>query len=367
MAKYSYLFILVLNIVLGSCQTIEQLSIDYMVPSDISFPSTLKRVAIVNNVSSNPDNKMIVEPKGDSLLTKNELKRAITYSNGLPAITTESLAKALAEANYFDEVVICDSVLRAKDILPREATLSKEEVQKLADNLDVDVIISLENVQIKAVRAIHFIPEWGAFQGTTDAKIYPTIKVYLPLRKGPMVTINANDSIYWEEIGNTESYTLSRMINDEELIKESSNFAGTIPVKYLTPYWKTANRFIYSSGSVEMRDAAIYVHEKSWEKAFPLWELTYQSKNEKQQMRSALNIALYYEMKDSIEEAEKWALKAQELARKVEKVDTKLKEKLDLNRIPNYYFISLYVVELQERITNLPKLNAQMSRFNDDF
>ena len=367
MAKYSYLFILTLIFVLASCQTIEQLSIDYMVPADISFPSTLKRVAIVNNVSSNPDNEMILEPKKDSLSKGNELKRAITYGNGIPSTTTESLAKALSEANYFDEVVICDSALRARDILPREATLSKEEVEKLAKNLDVDVIISLENIQLKAVRAINFIPEWGIFQGTTDAKVYPTIKVYLPSRKGPMVTINTNDSIYWEETGRTEAYVLNRMISDKELIRESSDFAGTIPVKYLAPYWKTANRFIYSSGSIEMRDAAVYVREKSWEKALPLWKNAYQSKNEKQQMRSALNIALYYEMQDSIEESERWALKAQKIARKVDKVDTKLKDKLDLSRMPNYYFISLYVDELQQRISNLPKLSAQMCRFNDDF
>ncbi|WP_071147029.1 DUF6340 family protein [Bacteroides ihuae] len=367
MAKYSYLFILTLILVLGSCQTIEQLSIDYMVPADISFPSTLKRVAIVNNVSPNYDNKIIIESKKSTLPKENELKRAVTYDNGTPSVTTESLAKTLSKANYFDEVVICDSALRAKDILPREATLSKEEVQKLAENLDVDVIISLENIQLKAVRAINFIPELGIFQGTTDAKVYPTIKVYLPSRKGPMVTINTNDSIYWEETGRTEAYVLNRMISDKELIKESSDFAGTIPVKYLAPYWKTANRFIYSSGSIEMRDAAIYVREKSWEKALPLWEKAYQSKNEKQQMRSALNIALYYEMKDSIEESERWALKAQKIARKVEKVDNKLKDKLNLDRMPNYYFISLYVGELQERISNLPKLSVQMGRFNDDF
>ena len=79
------------------------------------------------------------------------------------------------------------------------------------------------------------------------------------------------------------------------------------------------------------------------------------------------NIAVYHEMKDDIPEAEKWALKAQELARKVEKIDDEKKGKQDLSRIPNYVMISLYLVDLQKRMNGLSTLNMQMSRFNDDF
>ncbi len=36
-------------------------------------------------------------------------------------------------------------------------------------------------------------------------------------------------------------------------------------------------------------------------------------------MRAALNIAVYYEMKDSLAKAEEWAEKAQQLAKKIDK------------------------------------------------
>lgn len=50
-----------------------------------------------------------------------------------------------------------------------------------------------------------------------------------------------------------------------------------------------------------MRDTAIYVRENSWDEAYGLWNQAYQStKNEKKKMRAALNIAVYYEMKDSL-------------------------------------------------------------------
>lgn len=72
--------------------------------------------------------------------------------------------------------------------------------------------------------------DWGIYYGTVDARIYPTVRIYLPNRSTPMATINANDSIFWEETGNGP-FVQGNLISEEELIKQASDFAGTIPVK----------------------------------------------------------------------------------------------------------------------------------------
>lgn len=364
MAKYSTPFILSLLLTLASCQTMEELSIDYMLPAEISFPLDLKRVAVVNNVSATPDNQMIATK--DSLKV-NEVSRAVAYHDGDAATTLQSLAESIAQENYFDEVIICDSALRANDIISRENALSQEEVQSLVEKLDVDFLISLENLQMKATRIIRYLPGWSTYQGTIDIQVFPSLKIYLPNRKGAMVTINAKDSIFWEELAGNEAYIRTKLLGDTKILKEASEFAGVAPMKYLLPYWKTSKRHIYTSGSVDMRDAAIYVRENSWDKAFKLWEQAYQStKSKKKQMRAALNIALYYEMQDSIPQAETWATKAQELARITDKIDDIKKQGGDI-RIPNYLITTHYVTELKQRREGLSKLNMQMSRFNDDF
>lgn len=365
MVKYLFALLLSLLITLGSCQTLEELSIDYMLPAEISFPDQLKRVAVVNNVSSIPDHAIL--PKNE-VNKENELSRATAYHKGDATLAASSLAEAIAQENYFDRVVICDSALRAQDITPRENTLSRNEVQELTQDLGVDFIIALENMQLQATKAIRYLPDWACFQATVDVKVYPTVRVYLPGRKDPMVTINANDSIFWEELGSTETYVRSRMPRDNQLIEESSKFAGSLPLKYLLPSWKTSKRYLYTGGSVNMRDAAIYVREEAWDNAFKLWSEAHRlSKSEKKKMTSAHNIAVYYEMKDSIEAAETWAIKAQQLARKVEKIDELSQKGKDLSSVPNYVMISLYLHELQERKAGLFKLNMQMNRFNDDF
>ncbi len=365
MPKSPSLLLLSCLLLLAGCQSVEQLSIDYMLPADVSFPASLRRVAIVNNMPEVPDNKPILakETKKDSY----EMARKVDYYNGNAILATESLAASLAHENYFNEVVICDSALRAHDITPREGVLSQNEVNQLVHGLDVDFLIALENVQIRSVRKIKYIRDWGIHHGTADAKVYSTARVYLPNRNAPMVTINANDSIFWEEAGNGP-YVQNKLINEEDLIKQASEFAGTIPVKKLLPYWKTANRYLFVGGSVNMRDAAVYAGKKQWDTAIELWKETYAAKKGKKKMQAAYNLAVGYEMLDSIATATDWALKAQAEARIVDGVDKKDPaapgNKADF---PYYVLTTLYATELEGRKEGLSRLNMQMQRFNDDF
>lgn len=369
MAKLdSMVFAFLSLLAFSSCQSLERISIDYMQPAEVSFPPQLRKVAIVNNASAVPDNKLIIlaeKPKENVP----EMGRATAYANGDVSIATEAMALELANQNYFDVVVICDSALRANDHFARENTLSQEEVGKITSDLNVDFIIALENLQLKATKTVNYLPEFGCYQSTADVKAYPTVKIYLPQRSKPMTSLHPNDSIFWEEFGGTVAEATTRLIPDSILLKEASEFAGTIPVKQLVPFWKKGTRYLYTGGSADMRDAAIHVREKSWDKAFKLWHQTFETtKSKKKKMQTALNIALHYEMADSLAKAEEWAVKAQEFAKQIDKVDKAPAEgPVNINNIPNFYLTTLYVGELKERNSLLPKLNMQMSRFNDDF
>lgn len=368
MAKsYSFIFATLLLLILASCQSLEQISIDYLQPSDISFPPQLRKVGIVNNTSDAPDNKLIIltDKAKDKV---NESSRATAYANGDAKIATQTLAEEIADQNYFDAVVICDSTLRANDKIARESTLSQEEVNQLSSDLGVDFIISLENLQFKATKTILYLSDFNCYQAVIDMKVHPTVKVYIPGRSKPMSTIHPSDSIFWEEFGNSFAEATTRLIPEKQILEETAEFAGTIPVKYLVPIWKTSSRYLYTGGSVQMRDAAVYAREESWDKAFKLWLQAFEgTKNEKKKMRAAFNIAVYYEMTDSLAKAEEWAVKAQQYAKKMEKKNVAINPRASVDDVPNYYLISLYLAELKERNSQLPKLNMQMSRFNDDF
>ena len=296
------------------------------------------------------------------------MKGISAYANGDPRIVTESLAAEIASQNYFETVVICDSALRANDKIPRESTLSQEEVRTLVSNLGVDFIIAVEGVQFITGRSVYYLDDYNTYEVAIDLKAFPTIRTYLPTLKNPMNTITATDSIYWEEVGTKEQIN-ARMISEEQILKEAAEFAGTIPVKYLIPYWKKDARFIYTNGSIQMRDASVYVREGSWDDAYKLWlEAFNGTKRKKKKMKVATNIAVYYEMKDSIAKAVEWATIAQNLAKKIDKVDQiKDSTNVNLRDIPNFYQTSFYVTELNKRYDSLTKIKMQMSRFNDVF
>ena len=99
MAKYYHYLLLSCLLLLAGCQSVEYLAIDYMLPADVSFPPSLKRVGVVNNMPEVPENKPILakEKKKDDF----EIARKVDYYNGNATIATETLAEALADENYF--------------------------------------------------------------------------------------------------------------------------------------------------------------------------------------------------------------------------------------------------------------------------
>ncbi len=356
MSRTSCILLLASSLVLGSCISVEQLSIDYMLPADVSFPVSLKRVAIVNNVS---------QPAGQAGTANVQDKETDATSrshktyNGNAQLTAEALAGALAEADYFDEVVICDSALNSAEQTSPQP-LTSQTVGQLTDKLDVDFLISLENIRLDANQRIGYISDWNLYYGAIDVKVYPTVRIYLPNRKVPMATINSSDSIFWEATGTSEGEIRAQLIKETDMLDQASEFAGTVPAKHLLPYWKTANRYFFYGSSVALRDAAIYAREGHWDTAIELWQGHYHNKKGKQQMYAAYNIALGYEMQDNITQALEWALKAQAIACEIDKIDEQ--QKTEATHKPHYIMTTLYVNELQERKEGMTRLNAQMER-----
>ncbi len=362
MKKFSPLFLFIL--LFTSCSSIEQISIDYMIPAEINFPESLSRVAVVNNVSNQGVNNKSFEEQ-----TKlDESSHKLFNFNGDANIMVESLAQSLATANYFDEVVVCDSSLRLNDKFGRQTLLSQSETKMLAEQLDVDFIIAIDSLPLQASRYIDYHPEWNTFIGLVDMKVSPSVTIYIPSRNNPLYVINAKDSIFWEKLGKTEGYVIANQIKESEMIKEASNFAGTLPMKYLLPSWKSVNRTLYVGGNIHMRDAMVYARENNWEQALEIWSNAYkQTKKKKEKMRLANNIALCYEVLDDLDNSIEWADKAQKLANEIDKVEDRDLSKTSIYEIANYINAIRYLEELKKRKQDLPILNVQMKRIHEVF
>ena len=266
-------------------------------------------------------------------------------------------------------MIICDSVLRERDLLPRESELSQNEVKKLTTDLGVDMLFSVENVTIKTDQRTYFLD--NIFRSTIDATVAPMIKVYLPSRTKPLFTVYPEDKIYWDGYGLSPTIAERNLITKDSLIKEASAFAGELPTKVILPRWEKVNRFYYTSGCLELRDGGALVREGSWDEALKLWQTAHEKKSKKIKMRTAFNIALYYELQDKIEQAIEWAKKADQLIRekenKKENIGEEKSTRLNSNDSLDYIIITRYLLTLKERMNAIQTLNLQMERFNGNF
>lgn len=346
-------YILAIFLLMG-CQSIEQLSIDYLLPADVSFPNSLRKIGIVNNCPDKPSE----QPHG---------LPGYLFGNG--KLTAEALAESIANENYFDEVVICDSVLRANDVHERVPILSQAETQELTELMGVDFLIAVEEIDIQTKKEVTRMPDWGGCYAIIEAVTKPKITIYLPNRQKPLVSLQPCDSIFWDRIAKTEESVIQLLPSDSLIISEASTFAGGLPLKHILPYWKTSNRYYFSNGSVEMRDAAIYVKEDNWVEAINLWKQVYSNKKKgKRKMQAAYNLALGYEMLDELQKAYEYATEAQQIAYELE--DIKEIENIQAvapESILYYLECTRLVNELKVRTEGMMLLKAQMQRFETDF
>ena len=112
------LIILIAGTLLVSCSSLQTISFDQLQAADVSFPDAVRKVAVINNMP-------VLKAKDNHEILSSELE-------GDGKVASEALAEKIAGVNYFDQVIICDSVFRANDEVPRaNVVLTKEEIQKL--------------------------------------------------------------------------------------------------------------------------------------------------------------------------------------------------------------------------------------------
>lgn len=342
-------------VALSSCRSVEQVTLDQLIPAEINFPEGLRSVAVINRVPVASDSI-----KADTVGTR--------LLKGNSALAAESLAKSLADGEYFDEVVISDSIIAMDAANGNDGMLTKTQTAALTSMLNVDFLIAVEDVSVTLSRNFQAIPDWNCFRGVVDAKVYPTVLVYIPQRDKPLCTVAASDSIFWEEFGYTLTEVDKKLIGTSKALNEASEFAGTIPTKYLLPHWENITFKLYSGGSVAMRDAMTYVRCGDWDKAYKLWKDDYDKvKSERRKMCLAYNIAIYHAVSGDVEEGCEYAKEAQRIAYKLDKVEAKTKSPETAGSMPDFVLTSRCVDRLQKRKEQIFKLKIQMKRFDDDF
>ena len=323
--KLSYLWICLLMGLFPSCTTVQIASFERLQPASINFPEQIRRVGVVNAM---PVVQQANLEKGYS----------VNVLEGDGVLTTDALAREIAATDYFDRVVICDSAIWQKS-LPMEAPLSVTQVDSLTRMLDVDMLLVMERVHVQLAEGIMVIPGLMNTVSSIDGVVTPLLRAYVPGRNAPLFSISKSDTICWEK---GPDLTMG------QILKDASEYAATMPMEKLLPYWMEVQRYYFDGGSVEMRDAGVYVRESNWADAGLLWKQVYDTKKGMSKMRAAFNLALYHEVQDDLEQAQAYLDEAMGMVGE----DS-----------PEYVVLEFYHRQLREQIKQNQQLRMQMQRF----
>lgn len=317
-----YLFSAFLVCAFVSCGSLETISFDQLNPATLSFPEQVRNVAVLNNMppasEARADRLVLGEMEGDG------------------KASAEALAGALADSKYFNQVMICDSSF----YMESASSFPKEMVDELSRNLDADMLVSLDRILIRKER--HDVLYRGADMPwpVVRVKVTPVVSLYVTSREKPLNVLAKTDSLEW---------SVDDVVSDRDMLSEAASFAAHIVSRELVPYWTSAERVYFSGGSSVMRDAAVWVKELRWDKAYDLWKTLYDSsKPGNARTRAAFNLALACEMTGRMDEAGQWLDTAEKGAKTGSQEEAVCK---------------FYGAQLKKRGSDFIRLNAQMGRF----
>lgn len=305
-----------------SCSSVKWARIDRLSPAKISLSEKVRRVAVLNN------QRQVSNQNSNYSLDSKEM--------------VDSLAQYLADVAYFDEVVVCDTVLSSNWLMDAESReLRPVVVAELCKTLGVDMLVTVDNIA--------FNPDAVSHPFVTGV-LTVRVKCYQQGEVKPLLTISEECWFDW---------------NHWLILKDDAIFQASMMVlPTIVPHWTIEELPFYTGANVVQRDAAVYVREGNWDGAASLWRQQLSHKNLRRRMEAHLNMAVYHEVKDAdIAIARDYVKKALDLATEKNK---KKKKNADSSSY-DFQLISDYRKDMELRGRKLEQLKQQMRRFSNDF
>ncbi len=298
-----------------SCDTVREISIEVLVPAEVTIPEDIQSVAFVNR-SYTP--WLARDPKDTLSRPSEDLYILDTIINNKFFL---GLFDALSSSPLFDLEDPNIFQLRRSDSTRFTDPLSVEDLQYITDTLNTDAIVSLEGYRIsdsllvwsqsndiwmdpdyyfieyKFVYIVEGKMQWRIYDGIDGTLIDEFIKA---------------DTTEWTVYGDSEE-AVNELPEVVDAYREYTYQRGYDFGMRVSPSWSEVRRFYFISGNKNIRKAAELAYNGKWEEAASLWKQESGSTDPKIAAKAAFNLAFYSEKKDLIIPAIDWATKSYEL------------------------------------------------------
>ncbi len=324
------------------------MSIEAYNPAEITFPDPVKTVLIVNNaVPQPPESGYEYSFKGVAQDTCKASADSALFA------ACRSLGKAIAEKDYFEDVLLYHDPVRTDDVYYSDKRLTQAQVRSLCRENEADAIISLDLLLFHMKKDVVLLGD-GYALGNIDVVMKGVVRTYLPDRENPLATVLVNDSIFWAETGDLHTLQNRLLPTPEEALIGGGEYIGEKILPNFVPHWRTDVRWYFNGASTIWKEASAFAAGDKWDRAFERWNTIHQrSRGWKDKAKTASNIALYYEVQEKLQEAYEWSQQSYELFLKHQgEEDAQTKRQ------------KAYMDALQSRLLADAKLEHQLSPLN---
>lgn len=326
-----------------ACTTINYVEIETYNPAEITFPEEVAKLLIVNHAVPQP-----ADAGYTFTLFGKEQDTCHVKADSALFDACESLGKAIAEADYFNDVLLYNGTTRTDNQPLEDRKMSKAEVVALCETHGADAIVSIDRLLFDMKKDV-WMMSGNYVVGLIDVKTAGVIRTYLPSREVPLATIHVSDSITWAESADTREMLDIFLPDAEHALRATGEYIGAKAYSNFVPHWVNESRWYFTGLGAAWKEASAFASAEKWDQAAERWQSLYDSSNGwKGKARAASNLALCREMEGKMPEAYEWASKSYELFLKNSGEDTKYTQ-----------LLKVYVDVLSERIRNDKKLNIQ--------
>ena len=322
---------------LFSCNTVREISIEVLVPAEVTIPPDVQSVSFVNR-SYMPwlarDSRDTLKRPPEDLLIIDTIVNNKFFLGLFDALNSSPLFN-------LDEFSVLQ--FRRSDPTRFPDPLSEQQILILTDTIHTDAIICLEGYRVTdSITAWtdldnlylddydYYLNNGVVFfvEGTIQWRIYDILNATI------LDELISTDTIEWNAFGYTLEEALYELPEVIDSYREYSYQRGYDLGMRISPFWSQVRRFYFISGNRNFRKAAQYAYNGKWEEAATFWKEEADSDDPKSAAKAAFNLAFYSERKDLLIPAIDWAKKSYEIINeKYTKTYINILEQRKLNKL----------------------------------
>jgi hypothetical protein len=319
-----------------SCNTVREISIEVLVPAEVTIPEHIQSVAFVNRsytpwLARNPKDTIARPPEDlyilDTIINNKFFLGLFDALNSSPLFNLE------------DPITF---QFRRSDSSRFPDPLSVENLRYITDSLYTDAIISLEGYRVSDSLTVwdqsndiwlepdYYFIEYKfdyIVEGTMQWRIYDGIYGIL------IDEFITTDTTEWTVYGDSEG-AINELPEVVDAYREYAYQRGYDFGMRVSPSWSQVRRFYFITGNKNIRKAGEFAYNGKWEEAAGLWKQEAGSADPEIAAKAAFNLALYSEKKDLLIPAIDWATRSYDLIQeKYTKTYIEILEKRKLNKL----------------------------------